>query len=76
MPTSDPRRYRVLLTDSYGDLVDGHWETEKRLGELPDPGEVLFLRDSARGDRRIRARVREIDSASPLAIIAKVEPLE
>ena len=73
MPTSDPRRYRVLLTDTYGDLVDGHWETEKRLGELPAPGEVLYVRDGARGDRRIRARVHEIDSSSPLAIVAVVE---
>jgi hypothetical protein len=75
MPTSDPRRYRVLLTDSYGDLVDGHWETEKRLGELPDAGEILYLRDGA-GGRRIRARVHEIDSSSPLAIVATVEPVD
>ena len=75
MATGEKRRFRVLLTDTFGDLVDGHWETEERLREPPAAGVILYVRDGAGGDRRIRACVREIDNSSPLAIIARVEPL-
>jgi hypothetical protein len=72
--TGERRRYRVLLVDAAGELIDGYWETDERLEELPDAAAIVYVRDRANKDRHVRARVHHTDPDKALPIAAMEEP--